>query len=148
MSEFRILRAVDYPRMPWKNGAGSTEEIARDGGDGLDGFGWRLSIADVGESGGFSRFAGYQRIISVLEGGGMRLRVDGAESAPLRARQAFAFSGDSEVHCTLLDGAIRDFNLIYAPGAIARACNGCGSRASWTGTARRARCCCSPSRAG
>ncbi|HEB0685305.1 HutD family protein [Pseudomonas aeruginosa] len=115
MSEFRILRAVDYPRMPWKNGAGSTEEIARDGGDGLDGFGWRLSIADVGDSGGFSRFAGYQRIISVLEGGGMRLRVDGAESARLRARQAFAFSGDSEVHCTLLDGAIRDFNLIYAP---------------------------------
>lgn len=117
MSELRILRAVDYSRMPWKNGAGSTEEIARDGdgGDGLDGFGWRLSIADVGESGGFSRFAGYQRIISVLEGGGMRLRVDGAESAPLRARQAFAFSGDSEVHCTLLDGAIRDFNLIYAP---------------------------------
>ncbi|MBG4921706.1 HutD family protein [Pseudomonas aeruginosa] len=115
MSELRILRAVDYPRMPWKNGAGSTEEIARDGGDGLDGFGWRLSIADVGESGGFSRFAGYQRIISGLEGGGMRLRVDGAESAPLRARQAFAFSGDSEVHCALLDGAIRDFNLIYAP---------------------------------
>ncbi|WP_208538767.1 HutD family protein, partial [Pseudomonas aeruginosa] len=37
MSELRILRAVDYPRMPWKNGAGSTEEIARDGGDGLDG---------------------------------------------------------------------------------------------------------------
>ncbi|MBF3272829.1 HutD family protein, partial [Pseudomonas aeruginosa] len=25
MSELRILRAVDYPRMPWKNGAGSTE---------------------------------------------------------------------------------------------------------------------------
>ncbi|VFT07862.1 putative histidine utilization protein HutD [Pseudomonas aeruginosa] len=136
MSEFRILRAVDYPRMPWKNGAGSTEEIARDGGDGLDGFGWRLSIADVGESGGFSRFAGYQRIISVLEGGGMRLRVDGAESGAARA-QPFAFSGDSEVHCTLLDGAIRDFNLIYAPGAIARACNGCGGRGAldWHGTA-------------
>ena len=72
MSEFRILRAVDYPECRG-SGAGSTE-IARDGGDGLDGFGWRLSIADVGESGGFSRFAGYQRIISVLEGGGMRLR--------------------------------------------------------------------------
>ncbi|MFU7132857.1 HutD family protein [Pseudomonas paraeruginosa] len=115
MSEFRILRAVDYPRMPWKNGAGSTEEIARDGGDGLDGFGWRLSIADVGESGGFSRFAGYQRIISVLQGGGMRLRVDGADTPALRERQPFAFSGDSEVHCTLLDGAIRDFNLIYYP---------------------------------
>lgn len=150
MSELRILRAVDYPRMPWKNGAGSTEEIARDGGDGLDGFGWRLSIADVGESGGFSRFAGYQRIISVLEGGGMRLRVDGAESAPLRARQAFAFSGDSEVHCTLLDGAIRDFNLIYAPRRHRARLQWLRveGELDWHGTARRARCCCSPSRTG
>lgn len=50
MSQVKVLRAKDYPRMPWKNG-GSTEEITRDAGTGLDGFGWRLSIADIGESG-------------------------------------------------------------------------------------------------
>jgi len=110
-----LLRAADYPRMPWKNGAGSTLEIARDAGDGLDGFGWRLSIADVGESGGFSAFAGHQRIITVLEGAGMRLSVDGRPSRELTRGDAFAFSGDSAVHCELLGGAIRDFNLIYAP---------------------------------
>lgn len=53
MSQLKVLRAADYPRMPWKNGGGSTEEITRDTGIGLDGFGWRLSIADIGESGGF-----------------------------------------------------------------------------------------------
>ncbi|MNZ45973.1 hypothetical protein D3C78_636410 [compost metagenome] len=111
----RLLRAADYPRMPWKNGAGTTLEITRDAGDGLDGFGWRLSIADVGESGGFSAFSGYQRIITVLEGEGMSLTVDGVNSRPLHALDPFAFSGDSAVQCRLLDGAIRDFNLIYSP---------------------------------
>ncbi|MCY1262494.1 Protein Ves [compost metagenome] len=110
-----LLRAADYPRMPWKNGAGTTLEITRDAGAGLDGFGWRLSIADVGESGGFSAFNGYQRIITVLEGAGMSLTVDGTESRPLHALDPFAFSGDSAVQCRLLDGAIRDFNLIYSP---------------------------------
>lgn len=115
MSQSRLLRAADYPRMPWKNGAGSTLEIARDAGDGLDGFGWRLSIADVGESGGFSAFTGYQRVITVLEGTGMRLEVDGQHSRDLTALDAFAFDGGSAVHCELIDGPIRDFNLIYSP---------------------------------
>lgn len=115
MSQMNVLRAVDYPRMPWKNGGGSTEEITRDAGTGLDGFGWRLSIADIGESGGFSTFAGYERVISVLQGEGMMLTVDGQAMRPLHPLDPFAFSGESQVHCTLLGGPIRDFNLIYAP---------------------------------
>ncbi|MDX1722192.1 MAG: HutD family protein [Pseudomonas sp.] len=115
MSRMQVLRAADYRRMPWKNGAGSTLEIARDQGEGLEGFGWRLSIADIGESGGFSAFTGYQRIISVLEGDGMQLRVDGVLSRPLLPFDPFAFGGDSRVECRLLGAAIRDFNLIYAP---------------------------------
>ncbi|WP_369988481.1 HutD family protein [Pseudomonas xanthosomatis] len=115
MSQLQLLRARDYPRMPWKNGGGFTEEITRDTGAGLEGFGWRLSIADIEASGGFSSFAGYQRIITVLQGDGMRLNVDGRDSRPLLPFDAFAFSGESQVGCTLLGGPIRDFNLIYAP---------------------------------
>ena len=100
MSQLQLLRAQDYPRMPWKNGGGFTEEITRDSGEGLEGFGWRLSIADIEESGGFSLFAGYQRIITVLQGDGMRLlrdRIvrhqiecdwrDGHASVPIKPRQ-------------------------------------------------------------
>jgi len=115
VSELKILRAADYPRMPWKNGGGSTEEITRDAGTGLEGFGWRLSVADIGESGGFSTFAGYERVITVLQGEGMTLRVDSQDTRPLLPLDPFAFSGESQVSCTLLGGAIRDFNLIYAP---------------------------------
>ncbi|MFJ3521773.1 HutD family protein [Pseudomonas sp. NPDC090203] len=115
MTQLTLLRAVNYPRMPWKNGGGSTEEITRDAGEGLDGFGWRLSIADIGESGGFSVFEGYLRIITVLQGAGMTLNIDGQDSEALLPSDPFAFSGDSQVSCTLLDGPIRDFNLIYSP---------------------------------
>lgn len=115
MSQVQLHRAADYPRMPWKNGGGSTLEIARDQGEGLEGFGWRLSIADIGEAGGFSAFNGYQRIITVLEGQGMQLQVDAAVSRPLLPLDPFAFAGDSRVDCRLLGGAVRDFNLIYAP---------------------------------
>ena len=115
MSSLKVLRAKDYPRMPWKNGGGSTEEITRDAGTGLDGFGWRLSIADIGESGGFSTFAGYERVITVLQGDGMTLTVDGQDTRSLLPLDPFAFSGESKVSCTLLGGPIRDFNLIYAP---------------------------------
>lgn len=109
------LRAADYPRTPWKNGGGSTLEVCRDQGTGLDSFGWRLSIADIAEAGPFSAFDGYERIITVLEGQGMRLEVDGRGSGPLRAFEPFEFSGGSQVRCELIDGPIRDFNLIYSP---------------------------------
>jgi len=111
----KVLSAKDYPRMPWKNGGGSTEEITRDAGIGLEGFGWRLSIADIGESGGFSMFTGYERVITVLQGDGMTLRIDGRDTDPLLPLHPFAFSGESVVSCNLLGGPIRDFNLIYAP---------------------------------
>ena len=115
MSSVKVWRAADYVRMPWKNGGGSTEEITRDAGTGLDGFGWRLSIADIAESGGFSTFAGYQRVITVIQGAGMVLTVDGEEQRGLLPLQAFAFTGDSQVSCRLITGPIRDFNLIYSP---------------------------------
>ena len=115
MSKVIVRRATDYVRMPWKNGGGSTEEIARDAGAGLDGFGWRLSIADIAESGGFSTFAGYQRVITVIKGAGMVLTVDGEEQRGLLPLQPFAFQGESQVSCRLITGPIRDFNLIYSP---------------------------------
>lgn len=115
MTTVNLWRATQYVRMPWKNGGGSTEEITRDAGAGLDGFGWRLSIADITESGGFSTFAGYQRVITVIQGAGMVLTVDGEEQRGLLPLQPFAFKGESQVSCQLTSGPIRDFNLIYSP---------------------------------
>ncbi|APQ10689.1 hypothetical protein BJP27_03900 [Pseudomonas oryzihabitans] len=113
MSRLTRLPAAEHQRMPWRNGLGSTLEIARDTPATAADFGWRLSLADVTQSGAFSPFAGMTRIISVIEGAGMRLQVDGEVSPPLGRWQAFVFSGDAQVECELLAGPIRDFNLIY-----------------------------------
>ncbi len=58
--------------MKWKNGMGSTKEIARkDGSDGR--FIYRASNAQVGCDSPFSDFTGYDRYLVLLKGRGMTL---------------------------------------------------------------------------
>ncbi|MBR8606864.1 HutD family protein [Acinetobacter baumannii] len=108
-----LIRADQYTKMLWKNGAGFTLEIARSQGD--TDFEWRISMADVSTSGPFSLFPNKQRIISVLEGHGMVLHVDDLPAKTLNQGDIFAFHGESQVQSELVDGAIRDLNLIYDP---------------------------------
>ncbi|PPC04960.1 hypothetical protein ApiMCR8900_11495 [Acinetobacter pittii] len=99
--------------MLWKNGAGFTLEIARSLGE-AD-FDWRISMADVTTSGPFSLFPNKQRIISVIDGQGMVLHIDDLPATTLNQGDIFAFHGESQVQSKLVDGAIRDLNLIYDP---------------------------------
>jgi uncharacterized protein len=110
------ITPAEHRVMPWKNGLGTTREIAIDppGAAMTDaGFRWRLSIADVGQSGPFSAFPGIDRTIMVIKGRGMVLTVDG--QAPRRLDECFvpfAFSGDAATDCQLIDGPVQDFNLM------------------------------------
>lgn len=108
------LSSTDYRQMLWKNGAGYTVELARSAGENLDTFDWRISMADVKSAGDFSRFNGMQRILTVLEGQGIELSIDDKHE-PLTTLQSVQFSGESATRCKLIDGPIRDFNLIYDP---------------------------------
>jgi environmental stress-induced protein Ves len=118
MSVVRFSRAT-LPATPWKNGGGTTQEIASwPPGAGLDAFGWRASIATIAQPGPFSVFAGIDRQIMLLEGDGVRLfthdaRIDHRLDAPHRP---FAFSGDEAIDCMLLGGASNDFNLMVRRG--------------------------------
>jgi environmental stress-induced protein Ves len=107
---FRHLTAADFVRQPWKNGGGSTTQLALEGDD--DRWLWRLSAADVERSGPFSDFAGYERTIMLLEGDGMDLEIDG-RVAPLRTLfEPFVFDGAAKTTCTLVSGPVRDLNLM------------------------------------
>lgn len=108
-----LIRADQYTKMLWKNGAGFTLEIARSQGE--TDFDWRISMADVTTSGPFSLFPNKQRIISVLDGKGMVLHVDDLPAKTLNQGDIFAFHGESQVQSELVDSAIRDLNLIYDP---------------------------------
>ena len=117
MTQHRLLSPADYRRMPWKNGAGRTTEIAsHPARAALDAFDWRVSVADVVSDGPFSPFAGIDRTIVMIAGAGMRLDGDG-HAALLRAPyEPYTFNGDDAIRCTLLDGPVRDFNLMLRRG--------------------------------
>ena len=108
-----ILRLQEYRQMLWKNGKGFTYEVAKNGTD--EHYDWRISMAEVKEDGSFSDFTGFQRVISVLEGEGIRLTIDNKNAQNINPLSAFAFKGESKTHCALLKDVVKDFNLIYRP---------------------------------
>lgn len=120
MTAVTVHRAADQVRMPWKNGLGTTLEVARGDDPAGGAMLWRVSIARVAVDGPFSLFSGYRRIISVLEGSGMVLTVDGVRSPTLTRHRPFAFDGGSDTRCELVDGPISDFNLIASDTLDAR----------------------------
>lgn len=110
----RFSRAQLQPT-PWKNGGGSTREIASwPPGAGLGAFDWRVSIATIAAGGPFSVFAGVDRTIMLLEGDGVRLHAadSGLDHRLDTPFAPFAFSGDLALDCTLLGGASDDFNVM------------------------------------
>jgi hypothetical protein len=117
----RIIRPDENRIMRWKNGGGTTTEIAIDPPEATVAgpFRWRLSIADVERSGPFSAFPGYDRTIMMIRGRGMDLVVgDQPPHRVDRSFEPFVFSGDETADCRLLDGPIRDFNLMVARSSL------------------------------
>lgn len=116
----RILRAQHYQRMPWKNGGGETVEIAVfPEGAGLTEFDWRISMATVASDGPFSVFPGIDRTLSILDGAGMTLSIEGRE--PMRLTQEsppLSFPADAPASAALLDGEITDLNVMTRRSAL------------------------------
>lgn len=104
---------------PWKNGGGSTREIAcwPQGAD-MDSFGWRVSIATIAQAGPFSAFPGINRQIMLLAGDGVQLlsATAGIDHTLQQRWQPFAFSGDIALECRLLGGTCTDFNVMTRRG--------------------------------
>ncbi|MFJ3219796.1 HutD family protein [Kitasatospora sp. NPDC086801] len=115
----QVLRADERPATAWLNGGGVTREVAGfPVGAGLDAFDWRVSLADVASAGPFSPFPGVDRVITLVEGPGMTLTVDGTEhpvDAPFRP---FAFPGDAVTDCRLPAGPVVDFNVMTRRGRV------------------------------
>lgn len=101
--------------MRWKNGLGSTTEIARWPGDDGPDFTWRVSVASVDCSGPFSLFPGYDRILIPLDGG-MTLDTEGVRTS-IRPLSPHAFPGDVLTFGSPEAGLpVRDLNIMTARG--------------------------------
>lgn len=115
----RILRVGDRKQMPWKNGGGVTTEIAvHPEGAGLDDFQWRVSTALVAADGPFSMFPGVDRSLTILEGEGMILDVEGRVPYGMTRRfEPLAFPADVATSARLVNGPITDLNVMTRRGA-------------------------------
>src|SRR5471032_1207144 len=129
-----LIHHASLRAAPWKNGGGSTTEIAvSPTGVGFDDFDWRISLATITASGPFSRFPGIDRSLMLVDGEAVSLTLDGARKVVLKAGQPMLwFPGEAAVSAEVA-GATTDFNVmtrrsrcrhqlekITAPGRLAR----------------------------
>lgn len=112
-----IIRYADLKPQSWQNGGGVTRQIASGAaGSPENGWDWRVSIADVTKAGDFSPFPGMERVLTVIEGELLLLRIDGAEQ-PLEKYRPFRFPGSAATSASLPTGNIRNLNVITRDGA-------------------------------
>jgi environmental stress-induced protein Ves len=133
----RIIRAADCPEVPWKNGGGTTREIAVfPPGAGMNDFAWRLSMAKVDQPGPFSAFAGVDRTLAVIEG---TLLLTGPSVDILLTEESppCPFDGAAAIHGEPLAGPVLDLNAMVRRGHYACTMRRlvAGERAECAGTA-------------
>jgi environmental stress-induced protein Ves len=133
-ASFNIIRRSAHRIMPWKNGGGTTAEIAihPPGATVATGFDWRLSMAAVMSDGPFSAFPLHDRTLLLLAGRGMTVTFDGDGASGGHGNgdshsEVFAllaepfvplrFGGERPASCRLIEGPCEDLNLMVAKQA-------------------------------
>jgi uncharacterized protein len=112
---WQVVRLADVQPSAWRIGGGVTRELAA--WPTADDWRWRISVADIGSSGAFSRFDGVQRWFAVLGGAGVELAVNGARQRLTAGDAPFCFDGAAATECRLLEGKTLDFNLMLRQGS-------------------------------
>jgi environmental stress-induced protein Ves len=124
VSRPRVIRAADCPPTAWKNGGGTTRQLAVfPPGAGIDDFLWRISIAQVDKAGPFSVFPGIDRVLAVVRG---TLRLTpalapdlGEERVMTSLSAPYAFDGASDMFGEPLGGPAIDVNVMARRGRCA-----------------------------
>lgn len=114
MSGWRIIPAAQFQPMPWRNGGGTTWEIARGtfAGAPVADWHWRFSLAEIARDGPFSVFPHTDRLLTLLAGTGIDLTFAGAPPRRLGPLEDIEFPGEAAVDCTLVEGITRDLNVM------------------------------------
>lgn len=113
----RVVKFETYRNMPWRNGKGSTLEIAREPAAGAD-FAWRLSLANLDRDGEFSAYPGYRRALVLIAGNALKLTFHGHGGCFLHGgRRAARFEGEWKTRCAVPQGPCTDLSLIVRRGS-------------------------------
>jgi environmental stress-induced protein Ves len=107
---WQLVKLAEVAATPWRNGGGVTRELAAwpAGAD----WDWRLSVAEVDQSGPFSLFEGVDRWFAVLSGAGVELDIGGQKHRVTAGGVPVFFDGGAATDCRLIAGRTQDFNLM------------------------------------
>ena len=120
MTGLRLLPAPERTWVTWKNGGGEMCDVlvSPEGAD-LHTFDWRIGIARIDRDGPFSNFPDVDRTFMVVGGKGVRLDVEGLETARLTHKSPpYAFPGDRPATARLVDGTAIALNVMARRGAV------------------------------
>jgi len=113
----QLIPASSLKETPWKNGGGSTKEIAihplKSSFEKSD-FTWRLSTAEVKKPGDFSVFPDFERLLTIVKGEELILEFADLRKT-LKPGTVVKFHGEEEIACLLPQGPVTDLGLIFDP---------------------------------
>lgn len=113
----QLIQYASLRPAPWKNGGGSTTEIAiAPPGAGFDQFDWRVSLATISQSGPFSSFLGIDRSLALVDGDGVLLDFGDERFVLSPSEPLIEFPGEAAVHATITAGVTTDFNVMTRRG--------------------------------
>lgn len=97
MAQIAYMNVSNVPSVGWKNGGGSTKEIAAfPTNAGLDDFIWRVSVAEIKQPGAYSLFPQIDRTQVLISGFSLTLHSQTGLTKRLLAFQPFFFPGEQE----------------------------------------------------
>ncbi|CAN7726958.1 MULTISPECIES: HutD/Ves family protein [Duganella] len=113
----QLIQYASLRPAPWKNGGGSTTEIAVfPTGAGFDEFDWRISLATISQSGPFSSFPGIDRSLALVDGDGVLLDFGDERFVLSPSEPLIEFPGEAAVHATVTGALTTDFNVMTRRG--------------------------------
>lgn len=108
-----LLDPVSYRSTPWKNGRGTTVDIA------FSGESWRFGRTPIVEPGPFSDYTGYDRVQALVAGSGLVLQTPSGEIDVRQPFRPVRFMGETPIVSRLEAGPVEVVNLIGARAEVA-----------------------------
>ena len=107
-----LLDPASYLRTPWKNGGGTTVDIA------FSGDVWRFGRTPIVQPGPFSDYTGYDRVQVLVSGSGLVLETPQGEIDVRQPFRPVRFSGETSIVSRLEAGPVEVVNLIGARARV------------------------------
>jgi environmental stress-induced protein Ves len=101
-----LLDPASYRRTPWKNGGGTTVDIAYAGDV------WRFGRTPIVQPGPFSDYTGFDRVQVLVSGSGLVLETPQGEIDVRQPFRPVRFKGETPIMSRLESGPVEVVNLI------------------------------------